>query len=146
MVEMQKPSKDKCGLGYTETIASPRNTKIKNLGDHLKKLSVEPAGRCHSSTAPTCSIEQHRVSDDSTEKEKDLETNIPDFLVAIVDLKDTTTDISLGSLGPKGENLLDTLGVYIKKSSKLIKSNPKILLNALDFLMALWQGASRFIN
>ncbi|GJR34938.1 zf-CCHC domain-containing protein [Tanacetum coccineum] len=61
MVEMQKPSKDKCGLGYTETIASPRNTKIKNLGGHLKKLSVEPAGRCHSSTAPACSIEQHRV-------------------------------------------------------------------------------------
>ncbi|GJV18327.1 hypothetical protein Tco_1367347 [Tanacetum coccineum] len=34
---------------------------------HLKKLSVEPAGRCHSSTAPACSIEQHRVSDDSAE-------------------------------------------------------------------------------
>ncbi|GJX93436.1 retrovirus-related pol polyprotein from transposon TNT 1-94 [Tanacetum coccineum] len=76
MVEMQKPSKDKCGLGYTETIASPRNTKIKNLGGHLKKLSVEPAGRCHSSTTPACSIEQHRVSDDSAEKEKDLETNV----------------------------------------------------------------------
>ncbi|GJV34749.1 retrovirus-related pol polyprotein from transposon TNT 1-94 [Tanacetum coccineum] len=73
---MKKPSKDKCGLGYTETIDSPRNTKIKNLGGHLKKLSVEPAGRCHSSTAPACSIEQHRVSDDSAEKEKDLETNV----------------------------------------------------------------------
>ncbi|GKC09658.1 hypothetical protein Tco_1001268 [Tanacetum coccineum] len=76
MVEMQKPSKDKCGLGYTETIASPRNTKIKNLGDQLEKLSVEPAGRCHSSTAPACSNEQHRASDDSAEKEKDLETNV----------------------------------------------------------------------
>ncbi|GKE19185.1 zf-CCHC domain-containing protein [Tanacetum coccineum] len=76
MVEMQKPSKDKCGLGYTETIASPRNTKIKNLGDQLEKLSVEPAGRCHSSTAPACSNEQHRASDDSVEKEKDLETNV----------------------------------------------------------------------
>ncbi|GJR68687.1 zf-CCHC domain-containing protein [Tanacetum coccineum] len=68
MVEMQKPSKDKCGLGYIETIASPRNTKIKNLGCHLKNLSVEPAGRCHSSTALTCSIEQHRVSNDSEKK------------------------------------------------------------------------------
>ncbi|GJW73555.1 hypothetical protein Tco_0132925 [Tanacetum coccineum] len=76
MVEMQNPSKDKCGLGYTETIASPRNTKIKNLGDHLKKLFVEPVGRCLSSTAPACSIEQHRASDDSTEKEKVLETNV----------------------------------------------------------------------
>ncbi|GJY29781.1 hypothetical protein Tco_0405548 [Tanacetum coccineum] len=72
MVEMQKPSKDKCGLGYTETITSPRNTKIKNLGDHLKKLSVEPASRCHSSIAPACSIEQHRVSDDSAKKRKRL--------------------------------------------------------------------------
>ncbi|GKE30096.1 zf-CCHC domain-containing protein, partial [Tanacetum coccineum] len=76
MDEMQKPSKDKCGLGYTETIASHRNTKTRNLGCHLKKLSVEPAGRCHSSTTPACSIEQHRVSDDSAEKEKDLETNV----------------------------------------------------------------------
>ncbi|GKC06089.1 putative ribonuclease H-like domain-containing protein, partial [Tanacetum coccineum] len=76
MVEMQKPSKDKCGLGYTETIASSRNTKIKNLGDQLKKLSVEPACRCHSSTAPACSNEQHRLSDDSAEKKEDLETNV----------------------------------------------------------------------
>ncbi|GKC15405.1 zf-CCHC domain-containing protein, partial [Tanacetum coccineum] len=81
MVEMQKPSKDKCRLGYTETIASPRNTKIKNLGCHLKKLFVEPAGRCHSSTTPACSIEQHRVSDDSAEKEKDLETNDPTIVL-----------------------------------------------------------------
>ncbi|GJU24421.1 zf-CCHC domain-containing protein [Tanacetum coccineum] len=32
MVEMQKPSKDKCGLGYTEDIASCSNNKIKKLG------------------------------------------------------------------------------------------------------------------
>ncbi|GJW01665.1 zf-CCHC domain-containing protein [Tanacetum coccineum] len=32
MVEMQKPSKDKYGLGYTEDIASTSNNKIKNLG------------------------------------------------------------------------------------------------------------------
>ncbi|GJW77362.1 putative ribonuclease H-like domain-containing protein [Tanacetum coccineum] len=76
MVEMQKPSQGKCGLGYTETIASPRNTKIKNLGGHLKKLSVEPAGRFHSSTAPACSNEQHRLSDDNAKTEKDLETNV----------------------------------------------------------------------
>ncbi|GJR08948.1 hypothetical protein Tco_0791600, partial [Tanacetum coccineum] len=76
MVEMQKPSKDNCELGYTETIASSRNTKIKNLGDQLKKLSVEPACRCHSSTTPACSNEQHRLSDDSAEKKEDLETNV----------------------------------------------------------------------
>ncbi|GJR37194.1 hypothetical protein Tco_1212878 [Tanacetum coccineum] len=76
MVKMQKPSKDKYGLGYTETIASSRNTKIKNLGDQLKKLFVEPACQCHSSTAPACSNEQHRLSDDSAEKKEDLETNV----------------------------------------------------------------------
>ncbi|GJS80855.1 retrovirus-related pol polyprotein from transposon TNT 1-94 [Tanacetum coccineum] len=76
IVEIQKPSKDKCGLGYTETIASSRNTKIKNLGDQLKKLYVEPACRCHSSTALACSNEQHRLSDDSAKKKEDLETNV----------------------------------------------------------------------
>ncbi|GJY97354.1 zf-CCHC domain-containing protein [Tanacetum coccineum] len=44
MVEMQKPSKDKCGLGYSENIASSSNTKIKNLGPQIQKVpSVEPA-------------------------------------------------------------------------------------------------------
>ncbi|GKD36650.1 retrovirus-related pol polyprotein from transposon TNT 1-94 [Tanacetum coccineum] len=75
MAEMQKLSKDKCGLGYTETIAFSRNAKIKNLGDQLKKLSVEPACRCHSPTAPASSNEQHRLSHDSAEKKEDLETN-----------------------------------------------------------------------
>ncbi|GJT39253.1 retrovirus-related pol polyprotein from transposon TNT 1-94 [Tanacetum coccineum] len=76
MVEMQKPSKDKCGLGYTETIASPRNTKIKNLGDQLKKHSVEPACWWHSSTASASSSEQHRLSDDNAKKGEELETNV----------------------------------------------------------------------
>ncbi|GJY12513.1 retrovirus-related pol polyprotein from transposon TNT 1-94 [Tanacetum coccineum] len=44
MVEMQKPSKDKCGLGYTENIACSSNTKIKNLGPQIQEMpSVEPA-------------------------------------------------------------------------------------------------------
>ncbi|GJY53886.1 hypothetical protein Tco_0445550 [Tanacetum coccineum] len=76
MVEMQKPSKDKCGLGYTETIASSRNTKIKNPGDQLTKLSVEPACRCPLQTAPACSNEQHRLSDNSAGKKEDLENNV----------------------------------------------------------------------
>ncbi|XP_024962200.1 uncharacterized protein LOC112502498 isoform X4 [Cynara cardunculus var. scolymus] len=70
----------------------------------------------------------------------------PAFFVAITDSKDSTTEVSFGSLVTKGENLLDALGVYIKKFPELIKSHPKILLNILDFLMALWQGASQFIN
>lgn len=72
----------------------------------------------------------------------------PAFFVAIVDSKDSTstTEVSFGSLGPKGENMLDALGVYIKRFPEMIKSHPKILLNVLDFLMALWQGASQFNN
>ncbi|GJV36583.1 zf-CCHC domain-containing protein [Tanacetum coccineum] len=62
--------------GYTKTIASPRNTKIKNLGDQLKKLFIELACRCHSSTAPASSSEQHWLSDDSAEKGKELEANV----------------------------------------------------------------------
>ncbi|GJT28800.1 zf-CCHC domain-containing protein [Tanacetum coccineum] len=120
MVEMQKPSKDKCGLGYTETIASPRNTKIKNLGDHLKKLSVEPAGRCHSSTAPACSIEQHRVSDDSAEKEKDLETNV-------VKQNDSVLITKKSILGaPKGNKLPPILKLGQGHGKSKIQTPPKM--------------------
>ncbi|GJR40200.1 zf-CCHC domain-containing protein [Tanacetum coccineum] len=119
MVEMQKPSKDKCGLGYTETIASPRNTKIKNLGGHLKKLSVEPAGRCHSSTAPACSIEQHRVSDDSAEKEKDLETNV-------VKQNDSVLITKKSILGaPKGNKLPPILKLGQGHGKSKIQTPPK---------------------
>ncbi|GKB02040.1 copia protein [Tanacetum coccineum] len=44
MLEMQKPPKDKYGLGYTEDIASTSNTIIKKTGpEHEEKLTVEPA-------------------------------------------------------------------------------------------------------
>ncbi|GJY95851.1 retrovirus-related pol polyprotein from transposon TNT 1-94 [Tanacetum coccineum] len=38
MVEIQKPSKDKCGLGYTEKVASSSNTKIKNLVKAMERV------------------------------------------------------------------------------------------------------------
>ncbi|GJW54638.1 retrovirus-related pol polyprotein from transposon TNT 1-94 [Tanacetum coccineum] len=77
MVEMQKPSKDKCGIGYTENIGSSSNTKIKNLDGHIsEKPTVEPATPVPLPTAPASSIEQHRLSDDSAEKKGELETNI----------------------------------------------------------------------
>nr|XP_043624466.1 uncharacterized protein LOC122596031 [Erigeron canadensis] len=63
----------------------------------------------------------------------------PAFLVAVIDLKDTATD-------SKGENIIDALGVYIGRSSELLESHSKILVNILDFLLALWQGASQFLN
>ncbi|KAL8188648.1 hypothetical protein R6Q57_029668 [Mikania cordata] len=70
----------------------------------------------------------------------------PAFLVALVDLNDSTTEDKPGSVEAKDENLPDALCLYVEKSPEMIKSNPKILLNFLDLLVALWQGASQFIN
>ncbi|GKB78549.1 ribonuclease H-like domain-containing protein [Tanacetum coccineum] len=68
MVEMQKPSKDKCGLGYTENIASSSNPKIKNLVSQIQKMpSVEPALPVPLTTEPASSNEQHRASVKSVE-------------------------------------------------------------------------------
>ncbi|GJX53624.1 hypothetical protein Tco_0281993 [Tanacetum coccineum] len=76
--EMRKPSKDKCGLGYSENIASSSNTKIKNLGPQIQKVpSVEPALPVPLTTEPACSDEQHRASVDSAENGKMLESNRP---------------------------------------------------------------------
>ncbi|GJY52101.1 zf-CCHC domain-containing protein, partial [Tanacetum coccineum] len=80
MVEMQKPSKDKYGLGYTEDIASTSNNKIKILGpQNDKMLSVEPAMSVPSITEPTRSNEQNRLSAakiENAEKAKILGSNI----------------------------------------------------------------------
>ncbi|XP_021988826.1 uncharacterized protein LOC110885447 isoform X1 [Helianthus annuus] len=70
----------------------------------------------------------------------------PALLVALIDLKDSTTDDKFDSVGPNREDLLDALCLYVEKSGEMIKSHPKILLNFLDLLMALWQGAPQFIN
>ncbi|GJU58499.1 zf-CCHC domain-containing protein [Tanacetum coccineum] len=62
MVEMQKPSKDKYGLGYTEDIPSSSTNKIKNLGPQIEKmLSVESATPVPSTTEPACSDKQNRL-------------------------------------------------------------------------------------
>lgn len=45
----------------------------------------------------------------------------PAFLVALVDLKDSTTEDKLGYVGSKKENLLDSLCLYVEKSPELIK-------------------------
>ncbi|GJY65124.1 zf-CCHC domain-containing protein [Tanacetum coccineum] len=80
MVEMQKPSKDKYGLGYTEDIPSTSTNKIKILGPQIDKmLSVEPATPVPSATEPACSDEQNRLSaadTENAEKAKNLGSNI----------------------------------------------------------------------
>ncbi|GJS36279.1 hypothetical protein Tco_0534661 [Tanacetum coccineum] len=71
MVEMQKPSKDKYGLGYTKDIASTSTNKIKNLGPQIDEmLFVEPATPVPSATEPACSDEQNRLSAAKTENAK----------------------------------------------------------------------------
>ncbi|GJZ27137.1 zf-CCHC domain-containing protein [Tanacetum coccineum] len=77
MVEMQKPSKDKCGLGYTKDIASCSNNKIKKLASQFfKKPTVEPAVPIPFPTEPASSCEQHRPSDGTAENRKELGSNI----------------------------------------------------------------------
>ncbi|GKB57770.1 zf-CCHC domain-containing protein [Tanacetum coccineum] len=71
MVEMQKPSKDKYGLGYTKDIASTSTNKIKNLGPQIDEmLFVEPATPAPSATEPACSDEQNWLSAAKTENAK----------------------------------------------------------------------------
>ncbi|GKD77483.1 hypothetical protein Tco_1340104 [Tanacetum coccineum] len=68
MVKMQKPSKDKYGLGYTEDIPSTSTNKIKILGPQIDKmLSIESATLVSSATEPACSDEQNRLSAADTE-------------------------------------------------------------------------------
>ncbi|GKC44773.1 zf-CCHC domain-containing protein, partial [Tanacetum coccineum] len=77
MVEMQKLSKDKYGLGYTKNIASSSNTKIKKFGPQIQQEpSVEPALPVPLTIEPACSDEQHRASVDSAGNKKMLESNI----------------------------------------------------------------------
>ncbi|GJR31416.1 hypothetical protein Tco_1107648 [Tanacetum coccineum] len=75
--EMQKPSKDKCGLRYTEDIASCSNNKIKKLGSQIfEKPTVEPAVLVPLPTEPASSYEQHRPSDATVENGKELGSHI----------------------------------------------------------------------
>ncbi|GJZ32745.1 hypothetical protein Tco_0578181 [Tanacetum coccineum] len=77
MLEMQKPPKDKYGLGYTEDITSTRNTKIKKLGpENIKMPSVEPASPVPSAREPASSDEPNRPSAENLEKAKNVGSNI----------------------------------------------------------------------
>ncbi|GJW89658.1 hypothetical protein Tco_0167211 [Tanacetum coccineum] len=77
MVKIQKPSKDKYGLGYTEDIASTSNNKIKILGpQNDKMLSIEPATPVPSATEPACFDEQNWLSTENAEKAKILGSDI----------------------------------------------------------------------
>lgn len=49
-------------------------------------------------------------------------------------------------LGSKKGSLIDILLQYVVRSDDLIDSNPRILLNMLNFLKALWQGAAQYAD
>ncbi|GJY50648.1 hypothetical protein Tco_0441495 [Tanacetum coccineum] len=74
MLEMQKPPKDKHGIGYTEDIASTRNEKTKKLSPKdVKMPSVELALPVPSAREPASSNEQNQLSAEDVGK---LESNI----------------------------------------------------------------------
>ncbi|GJX68770.1 hypothetical protein Tco_0304497 [Tanacetum coccineum] len=63
MLEMQKPPKDKHGIGYTDDIASTSNMKKKKLGPKNSKMpSIEPALLVPSAREPASSNEQNWLS------------------------------------------------------------------------------------
>ncbi|GKE01716.1 hypothetical protein Tco_1389699, partial [Tanacetum coccineum] len=63
MLEMQKPPKDKHGIGYTDDIASTSNMKQKKLGPKNSKMpSIEPALLVPSAREPASSNEQNWLS------------------------------------------------------------------------------------
>lgn len=49
-------------------------------------------------------------------------------------------------LESNGKNFLDAILQYVRKSDDLMKGKPNMLLNVLNFLKALWQGAPQFTN
>lgn len=73
----------------------------------------------------------------------------PAFLVAVIACKENTfaqLSEANGVKAPKETNLVDTVLEYVGRSNDLIKSNPQILFNVLNFLKALWQGAAQFTD
>ncbi|TKY67768.1 Nucleoporin NUP188-like [Spatholobus suberectus] len=83
----------------------------------------------------------------------------PSFIVAIFAPEENTEDhLSIGDVKlqknetspipvvSKRSSLVDALMHYIERADDLIKSNPRILLCVLNFMIALWQGAPRYPN
>lgn len=63
-----------------------------------------------------------------------------------VDLKQPRKEAFSDPLGHQKQSLMDSFRQYIERSADLIDSNPRILLSLVNFLKALWQGASQYIN
>ncbi|MBA0862124.1 hypothetical protein Goshw_004762 [Gossypium schwendimanii] len=82
----------------------------------------------------------------------------PAFLLAIFDTKEdtavqlaniggvkqTTNEPLSGSLGSETCSLVNAILQFVESSNDVINSNPCVLLNALNFLKALWHGAGQY--
>ncbi|KAI9181025.1 hypothetical protein LWI28_010510 [Acer negundo] len=62
------------------------------------------------------------------------------------DMKHPTKEASLVPQESKKSSLLYALLLYVERSDDLINSNPRILLNVLNFFKAIWQGAGQYTN
>ncbi|GJT80963.1 retrovirus-related pol polyprotein from transposon TNT 1-94 [Tanacetum coccineum] len=77
MLEIQKPQKDKHGLGYKEVIASSSSTKTKKLShENVKMPSVEPASPVPSAREQASSDKPNRLFAENTGNEIFLRNNI----------------------------------------------------------------------
>ncbi|XP_061362673.1 uncharacterized protein LOC133306382 isoform X2 [Gastrolobium bilobum] len=65
---------------------------------------------------------------------------------SIDDAKLQRNETSLVPLDSKKSSLIVSLMHYIERADDLIKSNPRILLCVLNFMVALWQGALQYAN
>ncbi|KAL4616065.1 hypothetical protein ACB092_07G172100 [Castanea dentata] len=80
----------------------------------------------------------------------------PAFLVDVFGAKESTdvqdsnvdslkqTAKAAGSQGSKNSSLVDALLHYVDRANDLINDNPRILLNILNLIKALWQGAAQY--
>lgn len=59
-------------------------------------------------------------------------------------VKQPANEASFGPQGSKKSSLVDALLHYVDRASDLINSNPRILLNVLNLMKALWQGAAQY--
>ncbi|GJY39057.1 zf-CCHC domain-containing protein [Tanacetum coccineum] len=95
ILEMQKPPKDKHGIGYTEDIASTSNTKNKKLSPkNIKMPSVEPASPVPSAREPASSDEPNRPSAENSENAKNVGTNIVKKNDSVLITRKSTSNIS----------------------------------------------------
>ncbi|XP_017258211.1 uncharacterized protein LOC108227529 isoform X3 [Daucus carota subsp. sativus] len=73
----------------------------------------------------------------------------PAFFAAVIAYKENVeykvTEAS-NKKQPKEKNLVDAVLEYVGRSHDLIKSNPILLFNVLNFMKALWRGAAQFAD